>query len=554
MAAAERYLRLASQSQPPARQALELYAAQSFYQAGATQRALQTLGGIDSQRLNTGARQLEQLIWARVALQAALPERALAALARVPAQGLPLTTRIERLGLLAAAQRQNGDPIAAAKTLAEIDPLLDSPHERRANQVSLLMTLATLPSAERAQLSRRGPGRLRPWASLLDLLARHEQADAGFMADFRTWRARQGGSSKIDESLARAYYATLAGDYAPETDTWLLLPEGGRFGGAAAAIYRGVQVADEHNISGQRPRLTRTNSADDAQAAYARALSAGAQQIIGPLQKQAVDRLTEGSMVAVPTLALNRNTNARALPDDLVQFALAPEDEAVSAANVAWRSGLRSALLLYPQGPWGDRLASAFRQHWRALGGAIAGETLYGTTLASKGNSIETLLTPDTGEFIFLVATAADAHAIWAPLHTANLHQRPVIATSHVHAGGQTREAALAGLYFVDMPWLLENSTRQPAAIRRLRQVSAGQSATLDRLYAMGLDSYRLAPYVSAMRNHPGHFFTGASGGLSLDGTGRIHRELLLGRFTAAGPIQVERIEQPQASSVKSSN
>jgi outer membrane PBP1 activator LpoA protein len=544
-AAADAYLQLASQSQSPARQALELYAAQAFYQAGDTQRALQTLGGIDSQRLSAGARQLEQLVKARVALQGALAERALAALKQVPAYGLPPATRLERLGLLAAAQRQAGDPAEAAKTLDEMNPLLDDPSARRANQVSLLMTLATLPHAERQSLSRQGSGRLRAWASLLELLVRHEQADATFLAEFRAWQAKH-GAVKITEQVPRAYYAILAGDYAPNTETWVLMPSSGRFSGAAAAIDAGLNAADEHNINGRRPRLTRANSAADSEAAYRRAHTAGAGLIIGPLQKPAVDRLTDHASLPVPTLALNRNTNGRALPDALIQFALAPEDEAVNAANFAWQSGLRSALLLYPQGPWGNRLASAFRQHWRALGGAIAGETLYGATAASQGDSIETLLAPGTGELIFLIATAADANTLWQRLMGANLRQLPVIATSHVHSGDHARETALAGLYFVDMPWLLDRGAHQPAAIRPLRQPAANQSATLSRLYAMGLDSYRLAPHVSAMSSHPGHFFAGASGGLSLDGTGRIQRELQLGRFSATGPVRIEGIEPPK--------
>lgn len=539
-AAAEAYLALAKESQPPARQALELRAAEAFYQAGQSQRALRTLGAIDSGRLSTGARNQERLLAARVAVQAALPERALKEIGGLGSFGLSESDRIERLGLKAAAYRQNGDFVQAAQTLDEMDRLLKDASERRANQVSLLMTLAAANPASLKQLQSQGSQRMRAWASLAEAFSGADGSEAGLMARYRPWRSKHGSMGV--ENLPRAYAAALAGDYPPGTDAWVLLPRSGRFSGAGQVILDGLREADGRNDGSRRPRLQVTDSAGNAEAAYQRAVAGGADLIIGPLQKPSVNAVTGHQAVPTPTLALNRNTNNRALPEKLYQFALAPEDEAVSAANHAWASGLRSALLLYPSGRWGNRMASAFREHWLALGGKLAEEAVYGDTDASKVTSVETLLAPATGDLIVMIASSADAPRLWQALKIANTRGLPVLATSHVYDGSSGAAQALLGLYFVDIPWLIEPS----GSAARAAPGTTDSNATLTRLKAMGVDSYRLAPRGEAMSAHPGHFFSGVSGGLSFDGTGRILRSLPLARFDAAGPKPVTRIEHAQ--------
>lgn len=544
MTAAARYLELASQAQAPARQGLELLAAEAYYEAGASNRAMGTLSRIDSSRLNAAGRTQERLLGARAALQASLAERTLSELNRLGSFGLPASLRAERLGMEAAAYRLNGDFVQAAATLDGLGNSLEDPAERLANQVSILFTLSVLPDAELARLEKSGPGRIRSWASLSRLLAKHESADAAMMGSYRQWRARHGGRS-ISEQLPKAYYAALAGDYPAGSTAWVLLPQSGRFSGASAAIGRGLRDADGLNQSGHRPRLRNANSAENAEGAYQQAVSGGANMVIGPLQKSSVDSLTVGGRLPVATLALNRNSEPRTLPEQMTQFALSPEDEAISAANHAWASQLRSALLLYPQGPWGNRMAGAFRDHWRALGGEIAGEAVYGATDASMGTGIETLLSPGKGDVIFMVATSGDAQRLWSRLYAANIRKLPTLATSHVYGGDPSDGAALAGVYFVDVPWLLDSDKGGFAPLQRLRRnapAASQQGATATRLYAMGLDSYRLAPRADEMRAHPGHFFPGASGGLTIDGTGRIRRSLILARFEGSGPVPQDRI------------
>ncbi|MFW5723876.1 MAG: penicillin-binding protein activator, partial [Halochromatium sp.] len=106
---------------------------------------------------------------------------------------------------------------------------------------------------------------------------------------------------------------------------------------------------------------------------------------------------------------------------------------------------------------------------------------------------------------------------------------------------------ALAGLYFVDIPWLLDQQRSDRLSRQALRGTLSNVSGPLARLYAMGIDAYRLAPRIAEMSQQPGTFFPGETGGLSLDSRGRVRRQLTLARFTPAGVVTPAAIDDAAA-------
>src|SRR5690606_20960939 len=88
--------------------------------------------------------------------------------------------------------------------------------------------------------------------------------------------------------------------------------------------------------------------------AYAQAQFDGAQWLIGPVNKDQVQQISEYEKLPLLTLALNYSDRDKTdkLPDNLYQFGLAAEDEAIQIANQAWADGKRHALVLLPQGEW----------------------------------------------------------------------------------------------------------------------------------------------------------------------------------------------------------
>ncbi|MCM3325096.1 penicillin-binding protein activator, partial [Cytobacillus kochii] len=124
---------------------------------------------------------------------------------------------------------------------------------------------------------------------------------------------------------------------------------------------------------------------------YAQATLAGAQVVIGPLDKDKVSRLEQRDSVPLPTLALNYGTAPSNSADNLFQYGLSAEDEARQVAKRAWLDGHRRAGMLVPDNAWGDRVADAFRDAWLEQGGSLAAVTRYDPE-ASVASAVRQLL------------------------------------------------------------------------------------------------------------------------------------------------------------------
>ncbi|TVQ87609.1 MAG: penicillin-binding protein activator [Chromatiaceae bacterium] len=541
-AAAELYLELAEAAVPPARQQLELDAARALLQAGQTDEANRVLIAIDKTALTSVQRELVLLLEADVALQRGRAEDAIARLGRVNQRTLPADLRAQYFSTLAAAQRLNKDPLAAAQALDQRDRLLrDDPAARLDNQVSLLFTLSTLGPSGLDGAARETSGRMRGWVELARLVGGFGAASPELDSRYAQWRGRN-RMHPAEGSLVSAYFRTLAGGYPANTEVLVLLPRGGRFGTAGNAVRDGIQAAREADRSGNRPNLDFRDASGRVTGPFDRGVDGGAQLVIGPLDREGVDSLAGRPALRVPTLALNRSGGGTA--SNLYQFSLAPEDEAINAANLAWAAGLRSAALLYPSDPWGERMATAYRGQWRTLGGRMLAEQSYSPTAGNHARAVDALLAGGTPDLVFLVATTAEVRPLWSALQL-GLPRIPAIATSHVYDGDidPSRDEALAGLYFVEIPWLLDQARSDSLSRRALTDRLPNVRGPLARLYAMGIDAYRLAPRISEMGRSPGTFFPGETGGLNIDSLGQVRRQLVLARFTPGGPRVQQRIE-----------
>jgi outer membrane PBP1 activator LpoA protein len=539
-AAARAYLDIAKGATPPAREQLQLKAARAFLSAGDTLQAQQTIGEISRPALTSGQREQLLLIEADLALLDGRPKDAIARLQAVQVQTLPKDLKIQRLGTLAAAQRLANDPVASAESLIALDRLLDNEDERLLNQVSLVTTLSTMSSDELRTLARGSSGAMKGWAEIA-LLAHDAGADP---ATFQT-RYRQEHSKRLGHPahprLAETYVKILSGGYAAGDSVSVMLPRGGRFAGAATSVKEGIEAASRADSSGNRPTLDFIDSSQTARTRtlHAKALEAGADYVIGPLEKESVDSLAAGPALAVPTLALNQTTRDNQPAANLFQFSLSPENEAAEVADKAAAMGLKRAAVLYPQGPWGARLASAFRNQWRRLGGTLEAEGVYNPTARSFEKTVTTLLGDSQADVVFLVATGELARKIYPQIRLST-SSATVMSTSHVYSGvfDQDRDRVLSGLYFVDIPWMLNSRGEGALSRRRLSGSSFEVANPLARLYAMGIDAYRITPRLPTLAKSPGAFYPGQTGGLSIDSLGRIQRQLALGRFGETGVLE----------------
>mgnify|MGYP001805948451 FL=1 len=524
--AAELYLNLASKVGAPARTQLQLQAARAYLNAGQTAPAQQTLAAIAPNPLPAVQQALLQLTQADLALLDDRPQDAIVLLKRLPVRALTPEYQRQRLGSLAAAQRLAHHPLAAVKTLSVLDQQLDDPSARLLNQVSLLSTLNLLNDAEVQAVVHNGDARLTGWAEIAQLTRRAGANVSELHRNYRQWRQTHPRHQALP-GLARAYAATLSGGYAPGDQVTIMLPRSGYFAAAAKAIRAGITAAHQADDPEQRPILSFVDSTQDNRllAIHAKAIADGVDYVIGPLQKAAVDDLAAQRVLTVPTLALNETTQIDKRAANLFQFSLSPENEAAEVANKAYARGLRQALLLYPNDAWGERLAQAFLQKWGALGGVMRGQTRYATSEANTA-PFGQLLDDSAADLLFLVtATPEAAHQLYPRIRLAAPPTLSVMATSHVYSGAA--DAALNGLCFVDIPWMLTAHSN----------VTPELADALARLYAMGIDAYRLLPRLTGLAKNLGGYYSGQTGGLSLDQIGRIRRQLQLNCFGSDGVV-----------------
>jgi len=348
----------------------------------------------------------------------------------------------------------------------------------------------------------------------------------------------------------------------------LLLPSKGPVAAAAAAVREGIFAAYFADPN-TRPALKVYDSgstAEETLAAYKLALDEGAERVLGPISREAVTALFQSEVERVPTLALNY-ANAPALPPPgSLQFALLPEEEAVSAADRMIQRGLRRALVLVPKDEVGQRAAAAFAERFRAQGGVVAGEARYDPSAADQSAEIRRLMgieqsqarlqflrgllgtdlrmdpTPRADvDAIFLFARNAQARLLLPQLKTLEATRFPILATSAIYSGSNSAaDRDLDGVEFCEVPWLLGATHELSIPTRADLVALKTASGPAARLFAFGIDAYRLLPHLEWLERNVGKPVIGATGALSADQNGRIRREPGWARYTGAIPRRVD--------------
>jgi outer membrane PBP1 activator LpoA protein len=286
----------------------------------------------------------------------------------------------------------------------------------------------------------------------------------------------------------------------------LLLPlQSKDYGSAAEAVLQGFTAAANR----QRPTLPiRVYSDYDENsgvvAVYRKAVASGAQAVVGPLTRGGVSALAAEQSIPVPTLTLNIVEGQPA--QMLYYFGMPVEAEARQAAQLAKRQGLHQAIIITSRAQWTKRLQTAFEEEWFATGGGILREIEY-NNVAGEFSDITDM--PDTA--IFLAADAKTARLIRPYLP----NRLPIYATSQIFTGNDNTltNYDLNGIRFIDMPWLLQPD--HPAVMTYLRP-NPPLPIDRERLYALGIDAYRLTRLLLAKRPEAAHPLDGVTGDIYL--------------------------------------
>ena len=566
-ASIEQLLQQAGDSQSEQAALLRLSAADLAFQQEDIGRAMRILDNVSM----TGLKPAQQVFAATLAAELALarnePQSALKALNHPSLERLgelPLEQQTRTQLVRARALESDGQLLAAARERIFIAPLL-ADAAAKDNHEAIWELVSRLP---KEQLTHSDDRDLDGWLSLA-LATKSVGTPEQQLAAIDNWKAQHPehpAAMQLPQALTKL--KELAGR--PLEKIALLLPQEGPLATVARALRDGFLAAHyQAQQAGQNPPeivlydSSHLASLDDI---YQQAQADGVQLLVGPLEKNLVKKLSEYPQLPLPTLALNYSDADREIPPQLFQFGLAAEDEAREVARRAWADGMRSAVALVPSGEWGNRVLSAFRQSWVAAGGNLLAaehvsqpvelaqqianllqlrqsearakrlQKTLGTELASQPAHRQDI------DFIFLAATPQQAQQIKPTLAFQYAGDLPVYATSHLYTGGQNpaQYQDLEGIRFCETPWLLDadNPLRQ-----QVDQQWPQASGSLGRLYAMGVDAFRLAPRLDQLKALPGSQLEGLSGSLSLTQEQRVERHLPWAEFHNG---QVQRL--PEAS------
>jgi len=298
---------------------------------------------------------------------------------------------------------------------------------------------------------------------------------------------------------------------------------------AAEAVRDGFLAAAEAAGAKGRVKVI-PHGNDDVVAAFDQAREGGARVVVGPLVRDDLRALIAADRELPVTIALNQLDDSTTLPPRVYTFALAIESDARTIAMRMHAENVQNVAIIGGETPLMKRFASAFTGEWILLGGNLPQSLALVATQdglralrrdLAKLN-VDAILIAIDGPDAALVRTFAPRVTAWA---SGQVNQRP----------GPAAARDLEDVRFVDVSWIV---APESAAFARLPRPDYA-SAALDRLYALGLDAYRVAEaFVEAPPDRL--VFDGATGRVELSDARQIAREGRLATFRSGAIVPLD--------------
>ncbi|WP_238382821.1 penicillin-binding protein activator [Cognatilysobacter segetis] len=392
-----------------------------------------------------------------------------------------------------------------------------NPSERRESESRIERLIAQLDDAtlqrEAARLAAEDPLYVYMGRALMrrNLPLPHAFARAGWNFDDRPPADRDG--------------------YRPPLRLAVLLPMSGSLSGAARPVRDGF-LAGYYGESRRRPEVKfydTAGSTTGALAAYDRAVGDGNDFVVGPLGRDEVNALFARGDLKVPTLALNRGTQAP--PPGQASFSLSPEDEGLAAADYLLHKGARNVLVIAGDDDTQRRAVGSLRERLAARGGNVVATVDDGTA------DLAAALAGKSADAVFLATKGNVARAVVPRLAAVGLAGRPVVATSQILTG--TGKAAddrvLDGVAFPSESWLTRGVRGLATAEATGARLPSARGPG-GRLFAFGFDAWLLTAYLDSLGRNADGAVEGATGVLRLDGFGNVQRTPAWSTFVNGDP------------------
>lgn len=564
--AAEIYWQVAQTKQSPFKEELQLQAAELMIQANQFDLAQQYLSLINEQNLTFELIPRKRIAQSQIAIN---QEKYTEVLSLLPDS---LTTRapehiIEIFELRAVALSGIGDILSSLLIRTELSRHISEHSQITNNQNEIWRLLALAPNEDLEAWIQRGNEELIGWIRLAQTKRQPYTNIDQLNYALNTWR-NEHPNHPASDNLLTSILESFENYFAIPENIALLLPISGRFAKIADIIYAGIKSARElHNNDQYAPNIELYDTGEnpnDILYHYQRAIDDGADFVIGPLKKEAVEILAQQSELPIPVLTLNYIPDATQTPTNLFQFGLLPEDEAIQVAERASLDERFSAVILTPVGEWGERLAFAFQNRFEELNGIILDTQFYEAKNTDFSVPLKTALQLDLSEgryrqlksvlgqnlefqprrrqdidMVFMVASPRTARILRPQINYYYATDLPVYSTSHVFSGIEnvSRDRDINDVLYCDIPWLLK-PTADIEILRELLEIEAGDSyQLLPRFAALGIDAYYLPTKLAELAALPYERYNGLTGKLKIQGNNKIFRELNWAQFINGKPV-----------------
>ena len=460
--------------------------------------------------------------------------------------------------------------INAAQQRIQLDSLLLDPVKKRENAEQIWSDLNSLTSEALGELRNSSSAELAAWIELALIYQTMLFKPGLFEQSVSSWSEQYPGhlanSVITGKILTQARNTMLQPGHVA-----LLLPLSGQYEKAAHAIRDGF-LAAWYREEDDRPQVSIYDANSlNVDKVYRDALANGAEFVVGPLEKNAIESLLKQGNVSVPTLALNHVDeefneylpSRQNLHQGLLQFGLAPEDEAMQVAEKGIFDGHNRDLVITPANDWGVRVGEAFSSTWTSLGGTVLESVSYKQRSGDYATPVKQMLNLDSSQLralklrqklnralkselrlredadmIFMAAVPLSARQIVPQLRFFQASHIPVYASSHSHSGVTDAQADsdMNGIMFVDIPAILSEENKTSTVNLDINRNWSASSSNYRRLYAMGIDAFRIIPHIGRLSLQRNSVYQGETGKLSIDDKGRITRKLIWARIVNGRP------------------
>ncbi|HEX4781349.1 MAG TPA: penicillin-binding protein activator [Usitatibacter sp.] len=283
-------------------------------------------------------------------------------------------------------------------------------------------------------------------------------------------------------------------------------------GKLADAVRLGFAAAAEAAGKGALPAVVTSIESETASLADTcrTVQAAGAVLVVAAITRDGASALAKSDCARQPVLALNDPQSAQPdFPPNLYTVSLSLENEARQVALLAVENGGHSAVVISSGSPLAKRVQEAFEREWsRDAGQTVARITFTGGS--DDAPAVRERLAGVRADMVFMALDQPEARMVrpyisgMLPLYATSMSVNPR-AEAVVNVD-------LQGVRYEEMPWFVQPD--HPAVM--VYPQPRGMSVEEERLYAFGIDAYRIAAEIARGVREP---IDGVTGKLTPEGS-----------------------------------